>query len=548
MISEVFAASSLEKIFPESIKNVNKIERASILKGEVYSFQIVCFCDNGADISVTCDSDLDVSFREVTLNPCEFPANDYSENPYILKNTCGLYPDALTIHEKFRIPPRQYRCIWVTVKTSDDTKAKLYRIEAKLSFKSTGNGEIIDKTCGIDLDILPADLPEQQLIHTEWFHADCIYTRYGVECWSNEHWDLLEKYFLNFSAHGMNMLLTPLWTPPLDTAVGAERPTVQLLDISCENGVYSFDFSRLEKWICLAQKCGIKYFEMAHPFTQWGAEHAPKIIVNINGKDEKLFGWHTDSCGTEYTDFLRQLFPQLLEFLEKCKVKENCFFHVSDEPSTNHIPTYSKCAALIKELTCNGNIIDALSSIDFYNLGLVKTPIPGNNHIEDFRSANVKPLWTYYCCAQTAKVPNRFFNFPSLRSRIMGVLMYIYDIAGFLQWGYNFWYSRRSEKLDIDPFRVTDADRAFPSGDAFMVYPGADGPVDSIRHEVMREALQDLRALKKLETFVGRDKTLEFIHADLDYQLSMTDYPRSAKWLLDLRERVNSAIKNAVCK
>ena len=81
-----------------------------------------------------------------------------------------------------------------------------------------------------------------------------------------------------------------------------------------------------------------------------------------------------------------------------------------------------------------------------------------------------------------------------------------------------------------------------------MVYPGSDGPVDSIRHEIMREALQDLRALKKLESFIDREKTLEFIHADLDYQLSMTDYPRSDKWLLDLRERVNYAIKNAVCK
>ena len=74
------------------------------------------------------------------------------------------------------------------------------------------------------------------------------------------------------------------------------------------------------------------------------------------------------------------------------------------------------------------------------------------------------------------------------------------------------------------------------------------GAWGEVRHEIMREALQDLRALKKLESFIGREKTLEFIHADLDYQLSMTDYPRSDKWLLDLRERVNYAIKNAVCK
>ena len=37
-----------------------------------------------------------------------------------------------------------------------------------------------------------------------------------------------------------------------------------------------------------------------------------------------------------------------------------------------------------------------------------------------------------------------------------------------------------------------------------------------------------------------------FLHYGLDYKLSMEQYPHSAAWLLDLRERVNEAIKNAV--
>ena len=127
--------------------------------------------------------------------------------------------------------------------------------------------------------------------------------------------------------------------------------------------------------------------------------------------------------------------------------------------------------------------------------------------------------------------------------------MYVYDIAGFLQWGYNFWYSRHSQKTDIDPFKVTDADRSFPSGDAFLVYPGKDAPVDSIRHEVMREALQDLRALKKLEELIGREKTLELIHDGVGHELTMANYPHSADWLLGLRERINAEISknNTVC-
>lgn len=60
---------------------------------------------------------------------------------------------------------------------------------------------------------------------------------------------------------------------------------------------------------------------------------------------------------------------------------------------------------------------------------------------------------------------------PSARNRILGALLYKYNAVGFLQWGYNFWYSQFS-KHEIDPFTVTDAGKAFPSGDAFVVYPG----------------------------------------------------------------------------
>lgn len=540
---DIQITDSLQKIFPDELLSVPIYTESSVLAGEVFSFQIACYCDDFSVVSIEPNTILDVACREVLSVPCEVPAFDSSDEPFVLRSTPGLYPDALLpVVNTLKMPPRQWKSFWITVYVKDDTPADRYTINFKLTASSTRSSDSDTKECCFVLDVLLAALPEQKLIRTEWFHADCLYVKYNTPCWSERHWELLEKYFLNCASHGINMLLTPLWTPPLDTARGAERPTVQLLDISLENGKYHFDFTRLGRWLELAAKCGIKYFEMAHPFTQWGAGHAPKIIVKINGKDEKLFGWHTDSLGEEYTSFLRQLFPELLAYLRKEGVRDNCYFHVSDEPDVGHIPVYSKCAALISELTEGKNIIDALSSFEFYRNKLVKTPIPGSNHIEDFYAAKVEPLWTYYCCGQTTRVPNRFFNFPSLRNRIMGVLMYVYNVSGFLQWGYNFWYSRLSQRTDIDPYRITDADRSFPSGDAFAVYPGENGPVDSIRHEVMFEALQDMRALQKLESILGREHTLAVIHDGLDSKLTMENYPRSAEWLLSLRQRVNKLI------
>ena len=52
---------------------------------------------------------------------------------------------------------------------------------------------------------------------------------------------------------------------------------------------YSFNFSGLEGLIRLALECGIEYFEHPHPFTQWGAEHAPAIYARIDGEKITCF-------------------------------------------------------------------------------------------------------------------------------------------------------------------------------------------------------------------------------------------------------------------
>ena len=537
--------SSLEKIFADEPLTAPLMEKASVLRGEVFSFQLAYRCDSAADFSLEVNSPLTdtVELRETALAPCEVPAEEPGETPDLLRKTPGLYPDPLLpFNRTIKTLPGQWRTVWVTLRIADNEPAGKKTISCRGTALTVYFGDRLEAEVSIELEVLPAALPKQKLVHTEWFHADCIYSFYNLECWSEEHWNMLDKYMADFSAHGMNLLLTPLWTPPLDTEVGGERPTVQLLGIEKNGDTFTFDFSRLGRWIDLALKNGVEYFEMAHPFSQWGAEFCPKVIVRENGEDKKMFGWHTSSRSDEYVVFLRQLFPQMLIFLESKRVKDKCFYHVSDEPGLQHLENYRACAGLIKELVDGAPVIDALSNIEFYKNGTVENPIPCNNHIEPFVDAKVKPLWTYYCISQREKVPNRFFNFPSYRNRIMGILMYKYDVYGFLQWGYNFWYSQYSINQKLDPFKSTDAGRAFASGDAFMVYPGADGPIDSIRNEVMFEAVQDLRALRRLEELQGRDETLKFIHKGLDYELKMTDYPRSAAWLLNLRERVNRRI------
>ncbi|MCC3375160.1 DUF4091 domain-containing protein [Cohnella sp. REN36] len=547
--------SSLAKVFPDAAPADRPFPAATALWKETYAFQVAYRSSRAiARMKISVQSELApyVSVREVGLSPSELPVLE-DPDPGYLRTAPGLYPDPLyPLADAIRALPGQWRSVWVTIALPSRAQG-----EASLGGKTEGaipievafedeSGERLGSET-FSLSILPAELPEQRLKHTEWFHADCIATQYGVGAFSEEHWRLLERFIRNAVDHGVNMLLTPLFTPPLDTAVGGERPTVQLIGVTrFGEDDYRFDFGRLERWVRMCREIGIRYFEFSHLFTQWGAKHAPKIMATVDGEEQRIFGWETDAGSESYRRFLDRFLPELVRFIEKQGIGDVSYFHVSDEPSLEHLASYRQARELLRRHLSAYRFFEALSDYAFYEQGLVPTPVPATNHIEPFLEHDVEPLWTYYCVGQHRDVSNRFFSLPSARNRIIGFQLYKHGIQGFLHWGFNFWYTQYSLR-SVDPFRVTDAGGAFPSGDAFVVYPGADGPIDSLRWEVFREALQDVRALELLGSLRGRQAALDALTEGLEKgQLTFSRYPGSAEWLLETRQRVNLAIAAAV--
>ena len=539
---QVKTVSPLEKVFCRPDLNAKEMTRLSGLRGEIVSFQIAVQADFRADAScrVCSERELEIRVRETGLVPCTIPA--MREDPFVLTSLPGLFPDPLLPIENgwIYLSPYNWHSFWISVRIPEDAAPGEEILKMEVNIRDFYHPErILSRQMSLPLEIVPERLPEQKLKNINWFYADCIMTRYKVECWSPEHWELLGKYFRNMAEHGNNILLTPLWTVPLDTGVGRERPTVQLLEISLENGVYHFDFSRLAKWIALAKECGIQMFEMSHAFTQWGAKFTPKIMVKVDGREEKRFGWHVAADSPEYAKFLRALMAELIPFLKEQGLEKKCYFHVSDEPTLEDLESYRKAMALMKSAVGEFPILDALSRIEFLEQGISEYPVPGTPEIDTFMKASPKERWVYYAGFWENGLPNRQFGMPSIRNRIMGTLLYLYHLDGFLHWGYNFWYTAHCQDLEIDPYLVTDAGRKFCGGGSFMVYPGKNGPVDSLHFEVFRDGLQDLRAMRCLEEKIGRDAVVALIHEGLSYPISMPRYPHDAEWLLEMRTRIN---------
>lgn len=549
--------SSLEKVRDRSALENKEIYRATALSGEEYSYQVVLDADARvrvcAELISPIATHIELYFvrRAVMDYPC-CPEAERSDDLYITKEP-GLMPDILMPLEKqkhcFHIADVP-ESIWVRVKT-EGVPAGTYPITLKVTkephviedYENLPSAEIT-----FELTVLSEKLPAQATKFTQWFHTDCIASVHNVEIYSEAHWALIDRYIALAADLGINMILTPVITPPLDTSIGLRRDCVQLTEIEKTGESYSFDFSRLRRFIGLLDKNGIKYIEIMHLFSQWGLRSAPNILVREDGENKYLFNWDVSGQSEEYRNFLTQFIPALVKFLKAEGVFERCHFHISDEPSTDSLERYEYGSKLIKPMLDGAPLMDALSHLEFYERGYTEYPVCSLGRIEPFLEKKLEGQWGYYCCTPHKNRTNRFMAQPSYRNRILGLQMYKFNIQGFLHWGYNF-YHEQGSRYPINPYMTTSSERAFPSGDPFSVYPDETyGAIPSLRAIVFKEALQDIEICRALESYIGREAVIAMIDDAAGAPLTLTDYPRNGDFIIDLIAEMKTKIASFAAK
>ena len=548
--------SSLEKVRIADKPDFKEISAKTLLRGERFNYQLPLFGDRMLEFRISVESNCADWVKLYAVQNAVMDMPMYmsdAEEDYITREP-GLMPDILLPlqEQNYVVQTMKNRTntVWVRIDVPEDAKPGTYTVTVKATriteeeMKSRGVDEAMKEETSktMTLEVLPVTLPAQKLIFTQWFYADCIAVAHNVDIYSEKHWELIDKYMAMAADSGMNMLLLPVITPPLDTMYGVRRPCVQLVGIEKKGDTYSFDFTKLHRWIEMGKKNGMRYFEMCHMFSQWGMRCAPNILVKEDGQESYLFGWHVAADAPEYEAFLKQFLPAVVKELEKAGVADHTYYHISDEPKEENLETYERFSKLIKSLIGNGKRMDALSHFEFYEKGLVDVPVTTNSRIGPFLEKKLPEQWVYYCMSQRAKVSNRFLAMPAYRNRIMGLQMYRTNVKGFLHWALNYYYSRCST-YPINPYVTTSSDLTFPSGDAFSVYPGQDGPVLSMRALVLYDGLQDMRVCSLLESYIGREAVEKLIDTEAGMALTYEEYPRNADYILDLRQKMTELIR-----
>lgn len=527
---QVWLADSLKRFYPASKTSKNDSITLEGARGERLSFQVVTKCDvitEAALVSVSANTpkNIALSVRRVGYVPMPHlntatPPDDVEGRAHIP----GYVPDPLLPETSVLAGAGEAHTFWVTVSIPQDIKPANY----KIAISVLSNDK---KVASLNADVIvhKAVLPKwQNFPVTHWFYADALMDWYKTSFAEKRFWNILDNYFANVTQHGQDTIYVPVFTPPLD---GVKRPT-QLLGVSKSYGKYRFDWTLVKRWIKQAKANGFENFEWTHLFSQWGIKHALRIYKN-HGVDERLL-WPADTKATSriYRDFLKSFLPELKSFLDKERLLENSFFHLSDEPnhSDKHLANYRAARQMLSSLAPWMKIMDALSDISFARHHLTDIPVPSISVAPQFIEEGF-PAWAYFCCGPRDNYLNRLLDTPLAKIRMSGWLLYRLRAQGFLHWGYNYWYKQQSRQM-IDPFTITDG-LAWPGwayGDTFIVYPGADGPIDSMRWEVFSESLQDYALLQA----AGIDHNGQILSDIKDY----ADFPRNKSWIKNRRHKV----------
>lgn len=535
--------TSLKRVYPTSPAGNAELTLLAA-RNEKISFQ-ACFRNEKVNSAiVSCEVVADNGFKPVIRRVGFVPLRNLNTATPLdelegVGHIPGLCPDPLFPETKVQVGPKSNGVFWISLKIPANMQPGLHKLIVRLTLENEfGYVDFVrPKPWSVDLPVI-LDVkslviqPRRDFHATRWISADSIWEYYKLEPCSEPFWKLAEAYIADVVAHEHDVIYTPMFNNRHEIL---KRPA-QLLRVKRTGpDLYEFDFSDLRRWVRLALKHGAQYVEFPHFFTPapTSGKYPQRIFERGDKIGKMLWAPEISATGDVYRKFLEQFIPQFKKFLEEEKILDRSFFHCADEPDGDvQMADYRKARALLKELAPWMKVMDAMSEVRFATDRLSDMPIPSIVTAPEFTKADC-PAWAYFCCGPRGSYLQSLLDTPLAKIRMAGWLFYKLGASGFLHWGHNYWFVFCSSTIG-DPFQDASVGAwpGLPAGDPFMVYPGPEGPIDSIRWEVFMESLQDYALLQSAGIAPG-DPMLDKLK---DYQ----DFPKNENWLASTRQKILS--------
>lgn len=442
----------------------------------------------------------------------------------------GWYPDPLW-NLPMDLDKDRTSSLWITVAVPADAASGLY--QGTLVLRA---GKRILARREFRVHVLSATVPSQRSLKvTNWFNVSDAESRqfYNAPQFSDAWWTLIENLGKVMAEHRQNMILTPvmdLMTPHLD------------------NGLISYDFSNLDRWVETFRRAGVVgSIEGGHLLGRAGSYDAALTVPAYVIDNGKVVRQELAPDDPRVEPYLTAYLSALNAHLTEKNWKSIYFQHILDEPHGAEPPQYARIAELVHRNLPGVLTMDAIDASEMRdelkNNCDIWVPQLGrfDSQMELIRDRiqSGHEVWFYTCLFPNKRYLNRLMDYPLLKVRLLHWLNFRYGFTGFLHWGWNFWTPEPVK--DTQP--VIDANtQLLPSGDAFIVYPDRAGKsvFSSIRLETMREGIEDyelLMSLRQKNPAVAEQLSQAAIQ-------SMTEYVRDPAAFRKIEKRLIEELSN----
>lgn len=540
---EVWAVDPLEKVFPDARPAAGEAA-TDVARGEHASLQVVVRCpvlvkglkaetdplvlEGSADKGLKPRATRFVGFVPIDAGIPRPPADRLRVPP-------AFFPDPLLETSDIALTAGSAQPIWITLAVPRDAAVGLYRGRIRVS--ATADGKALSAALPLSVRVWPVTVEKCRLWVTNWFQLG------GFPGWSQAgqpagkgvlqpdseaYWDMLRRYARNMADHRQNVaLISPL----------------ALADFKARaDGGLDIDFARFDRWVQVFIEEGVVgRIEGGHiggRVQGWESQFNVGIRRLKDGKVESV---SVDPGSAEADAFYAKFFPALVKHLTAKGWLDRYLQHLADEPIDMNTDTYRALRGLASRHAPVLRIIEACHTKNL--IGAIQVWVPQLNFLhEDFphyrqRKAAGDEVWYYTCLGPQGEYANRFIEQPLIKTRLLHWINFRYGVTGYLHWGYNYWG-------DHDPFRQLaipwdGGAQYLPAGDAWIVYPGKEGPLDSIRFEAMRDGIVDHELLSRLaerDEAAARRIAERFV---LDFDKYDTDVARFRAARRELLERLS---------
>jgi hypothetical protein len=445
-----------------------------------------------------------LSKNNIQLNMVRYVVANY---PYGSADvTCGetpykngfLMPDRFESFERFDVPGKTVRPVWLSFNIPADAKPGIYT--GTIRVKDTKEQRALQIKITVQNQLLPR--PHEWKYRLDlWQNPWAVADYYHLKPWGAEHKALLKKHLQLYADAGGKYITTyGVHSPWADNEYSIEGGMIEW--IKANNGSWKFDYTIFDEYVELAMSIGIDKAITVYTPVPWGERFRYKEEKTGNYVYER---WATssDTFKTNWNAFL----TDLKKHLEKKGWFKKTYIGINEntmEQTLEAIQITRKNSPDWK-ITYAGNWHQQLDSLlDDYCF------LYGNEaSVQQVKARATRgQTTTYYVCCNPAK-PNNFLFSPPTEGRWMGWYSAAHGYSGFLRWAYDSW--------PADPMR-DGRYGSWASGDCFLVYPGGNS---CIRFEKLREGIADYEKIRIIRELAAKssDKKIKQLIAAFNTQL-----------------------------